>query len=480
MVNLLQKYLSPEKAQNLLKLTKAVMLISAAPVTVIIVYFIMDRMLFDHAMVAIIAILAAATFFIHPYITNIRELTDYVKRLAEDKNAEEPDLSFLNNVEELNSAVASLHSSWQERRNQLESALSENKIVIEVLPDAIFIMDEDQKIVRTNGMARHMFGNRLSGKNLNDVLPVDKLLTTVRHVKQIDEIEFNLDDKIRRDFLGKVTKFPINSPSNTDTILTLHDLTELKQIRKMRADFVANASHEMKTPLASIIGLIETMQTSAKDDPDAQKEFLVIMADQADRMKKLISDLLSLSRIEADTSAPEEQAEITRVLEDAKKSCEVLAEKRNVEISLKVQKDLPNIRGEEDQLIQVFTNLISNSIKYGHPDSEVKVEAKISRKLPLEIQEQYDKALLVTVEDKSDGIPEEHIPRLTERFYRVDSARSRKLGGTGLGLAIVKHILNRHKALMKVKSVKGEGSEFNIYIPLGNDGELDYNVKKTA
>jgi two-component system phosphate regulon sensor histidine kinase PhoR len=345
-------------------------------------------------------------------------------------------------------------------------------------------MDNKQQIVRTNGMARHMFGHRLTGKLMHEVIPIDDLSFAIKNVTQMNEIEFTLQGEITRDYIGKVTKFPANSPSHTDTILSLHDLTELKRIRRMRADFVANASHEMKTPLASIIGLIETLQTSAKDDPQARKQFLAIMAEQADRMKRLIADLLSLSKIEAETNLPDEKTDIGRVLQESKRHCDWLAEQKKMQVKLDIDSSLPEVAGDEDQLVQVFINLITNSIKYGHAESEILVQAKISRKLPIELNDKFDKAICITIEDKSDGIPHEHIARLTERFYRVDSARTRKLGGTGLGLAIVKHILNRHNGVLKIESVVGKGSKWSVFLPLAdsfviaNSGEQNIEISE--
>jgi len=459
--------MSTEPQIPLSKLIKAVGLISAAPAVVILVYALSGRMTFEHAILGIIAIVLATTFFIHPYISNIIALTDYVRKLAEDKKADEPDLSFLNNLEELSGAVAQLNKSWENRKNQLEAAVTENKIVIEVLPDALFILDKDQRIIRTNGMARHIFGHRITHQRIEEVLPIPELLNAIQNVKQVREVEFHITEReIKRDYYAKVTKFPANSPSSTDMIVTLHDLTELKQIRKMRADFVANASHEMKTPLASIIGLVETMQTSAKNDIEAQAEFLQIMSEQAARMKTLIEDLLSLSKIEADTSPPDKDADIAKIINDAKKHLEWAAKQKNVEIVINYKDEIPKMLGDENQLSQVLINLIGNSIKYGNADSDVVVEAKITRKLPLEISEKYDKAIQIDIIDKSDGIAEEHIPRLTERFYRVDTARTRKLGGTGLGLAIVKHTLNRHGGLIRITSKKGVGSTFSVFLPI--------------
>jgi two-component system phosphate regulon sensor histidine kinase PhoR len=339
--------------------------------------------------------------------------------------------------------------------------------VIEVLPDALFILDKDQRIIRTNGMARHMFGHRITHQRIEEVLPVPELISAIQNVKQVREVEFHITEReIRRDYYAKVTKFPANSPSSTDMIVTLHDLTELKQIRKMRADFVANASHEMKTPLASIIGLLETMQTSAKNDLEAQAEFLKIMSDQSVRMKTLIEDLLSLSKIEADTSPPDKKVDLVKIIEDAKKHAEYATSKKNINVIINIRDELPQILGDEHQLSQVIINLITNSAKYGYADSDIIIEARITRKLPLEISEKYDKAVEIAVTDRSEGIAPEHLPRLTERFYRIDSARTRKLGGTGLGLAIVKHTLNRHGGILKVASKLGEGSTFSVFLPI--------------
>lgn len=455
------------KNSSVMKLAKAVALINAVPIALIIVYASLGGLLLEHAFLALIAIVTTTTFFVHPYISNISALTDYVKKLAQDKKPEEPDLSFLNNLEELSAAVEELHKSWENRKSQLEAAVAENKIVIEVLPDVLFILDKDQRIVRTNGMARQTFGPRILHRRLEEIIPVRDFLNTVENVRQVREIEFRVNDgDIVREYLAKVTKFPANSPSYTDTIITLHDLTEIKQSRRIRADFVANASHEMKTPLASIIGLIETLQNSAKDDEQARHEFLKIMGEQSYRMKTLIEDLLSLSKIEADTTAPDGKVDVAKILNDAKKHCEWQAKQKNVTVLIDIHNNLPPVLGDENQLSQVFINLIQNAIKYGNPDSDIVIEATITRKLPIEMSEKYDMAVEISVTDKGEGIAPQHIPRLTERFYRVDAGRTKKLGGTGLGLAIVKHTLNRHNGILQIKSQVGKGSTFTVYLPV--------------
>jgi two-component system phosphate regulon sensor histidine kinase PhoR len=225
----------------------------------------------------------------------------------------------------------------------------------------------------------------------------------------------------------------------------------------MRADFVANASHELKTPIAGIMGFIETLRGPARDDADARERFLVIMAEQADRMRRLVDDLLMLSRIEQHEHArPDSAVDVGRVLESVRDLLQLKASSRKVAVELTVDPALPEAIGDHDELIVVFQNLIDNAIKYARPATVVKVAAR-----PLGRDR-----LAVAVSDEGDGIPATHLPRLTERFYRVDNARSRQLGGTGLGLAIVKHVVNRHRGRLDIQSTPGKGSVFTVTLPI--------------
>ena len=226
----------------------------------------------------------------------------------------------------------------------------------------------------------------------------------------------------------------------------------------MRVDFIANASHELRTPLAILIGAIETLMGPAAKDPNAQKRFLDMMQAQSNRMSQLINDLLSLSHIEMNEhSRPLDLLDIADVLRSV---AHLLASKAN-DLGKELVLELPSepiiIAGEKDQLIQVFTNLVDNALKYGREDSKVTVRLK-----------EVEKFARISVIDQGEGIPTEHLPRLTERFYRVDSDRSRQLGGTGLGLAIVKHIVSRHRGQLEIDSVVGKGSVFAIKLPLSS------------
>ena len=238
--------------------------------------------------------------------------------------------------------------------------------------------------------------------------------------------------------------------------MLLRDVTSQKQNEESRADFVANVSHELRTPLTSLIGFIETLRESAKNDPNARERFLSLMATQSDRMARLVNDLLSLSRIEMNAhDNPAKSVDLREVIETVIDMLAPQAEQRKIIIKTDLRNITSPIIGDPDELLQLFQNLIENSIKYANKNSIVRITSNCNIK-----------ACTISVIDESNGIPREHITRLTERFYRIDTARSRELGGTGLGLAIVKHIVNRHRGKLKIESVEGQGSTFSVSLPI--------------
>jgi two-component system, OmpR family, phosphate regulon sensor histidine kinase PhoR len=250
-------------------------------------------------------------------------------------------------------------------------------------------------------------------------------------------------------------------------LMTFHDLTPLRRVEEMRADFVANASHELRTPLAALSGFIETLQGSAKDDARARERFLPIMQEQARRMARLIDDLLSLSRIELNAHRrPDTAIELAPIVRQVADSLQTLARDRGVT----VQVDAANafrVPGDRDELVRVFENLVENALKYGAVGK--RVDIALSRGESPDGEEEA----LVSVRDYGPGIAPEHVPRLTERFYRVDVRESRAQGGTGLGLALVKHILNRHHGRLSIESMPGAGATFTVYLPLSGVGASD-------
>ena len=248
---------------------------------------------------------------------------------------------------------------------------------------------------------------------------------------------------------------PVAKPT---ALLTITDLTEVKRAEQLRADFVANASHELRTPLAVLLGFIETLTGPAADDPQAQREFLGIMQQQATRMARLVDDLLSLSRIElTEHAAPTRRVKVADVVGPIARALDLRAAERGMTIALVVAPGLPEVPGEPDELAQVAQNLIDNAIKYARPDSEITVTVGPSPRLA--------HGVMVRVRDRGEGIARKHLSRLTERFYRADKARSSRMSGTGLGLAIVKHVVNRHNGLLEIESKVGRGSKFTVHLP---------------
>jgi len=247
----------------------------------------------------------------------------------------------------------------------------------------------------------------------------------------------------------------IHSPA---ILLLFQDLTPLRRSEQMRADFVANASHELRTPLAALLGFIETLQGPARDDAAAREKFLHIMLAQARRMTRLIDDLLSLSRIELKEHVhPDKTLDLIDVLRQVRDAMQTLARDRDVEIKMVLPQQEVLVRGDRDELTRVFENLLENGLKYASAGKKLDLTVTV---VPIEQQ------VNVAIRDYGPGIPPEHLPRLTERFYRVDAAHSRAEGGTGLGLALVKHILNRHGGRLSIDSNVGQGATFTAHLPL--------------
>lgn len=465
-------------------LIKTIVVVTSPALIVLGTLFVFGELDLRYFMYAYFGIVAASFILVIPFLSNISALTHYVNDLAQDKRVRAPDLSFLSNVGELSGALSRLQRSWENKRHEMETIITEREILVDTLPDILIMTNNDKLIVRTNRAARNIFGQNLAHKHLRDIIPNEKLLTAVTTVIEDlngQAVEFHMEEPVARDFQAVIERFPIPSEGGISIVITMTDITSQKRIQHMRADFVANASHEIRTPLASIIGFIETLRGPAKDDPVAREEFLKVMADQAERMSKLVQDLLSLSKIEMNAhSKPESKVDLLRIIRAEKQHFEWACKQKNVTIRLKLNDNLPPTKGEDEELAQVVRNLLGNAIKYTNQDSEVVLSAKLTSELP---QDQYfrnlTRAICFSVQDQGEGIPKEHIPRLTERFYRVDSARTRKVGGTGLGLAIVKHILNRHNGVLAIDSEVGQGSTFHVYLPVYDDAiELEQKQKE--
>lgn len=333
------------------------------------------------------------------------------------------------------------------------------------LPDPIFFLDKDRLVVRANAVAHALVDSDLTGRDIANGLRDPALLSAIDRAIEFAEpqtVDLRLPVPVETEFIVRVQ--PIDPPRGTPTgqdapvvLIDMQDVTALRRSEQMRVDFVANVSHELRTPLTSLTGFIETLRGPAKDDPDAREKFLSIMQEQSQRMFRLINDLLGLSRIELDEhSRPRQEVDLEELLDRLVQFLGHKADDLGVTIRVDIPAGLPPIHGDEDQLFQVFQNLLDNALKYGAKGDSVEVA----------VERRDHRRLVVSVTDHGPGISAEHLPRLTERFYRVDEARSRELGGTGLGLAIVKHILNRHRGRLNVTSEIGRGSTFSVMLPI--------------
>lgn len=320
------------------------------------------------------------------------------------------------------------------------------------------LLDGEANVLSRNAAADRLLGSLPLGAHVAGRLRSPAVLDIIRETlatgrpNQIEHVE-----RLPSQQVYVVRIAPVDLPGRDQRdrlyLLSFRDVSELHRLDRMRSDFVANASHELRTPLASLRGFIETLQGAAKSDPKAQERFLSIMLDQSTRMSRLIDDLLSLSRLELRSNvAPEGKVDLVPLLSHVRDALSPLAEELGVEINLHLPERAVEVTGDRDELVQVFENLVENACKYGQDGKTVDVFLKSPEAGPVE----------VTVVDHGPGIPSEHVPRLTERFYRVSVADSRSKKGTGLGLAIVKHILTRHRARLVVTSEMGKGSQFTV------------------
>lgn len=322
----------------------------------------------------------------------------------------------------------------------------------------IVVFRRDATMLFQNRAAERAFGAIEAGMHLSARWRSPSILDMIRETIATDEPnQIEHSERLPSERVYIVRSSPLELPAATEAaeqlyLLSFRDISELRRIDRMRSDFVANASHELRTPLASLRGFIETMQGPARSDPKAQERFLAIMLDQANRMSRLVDDLLSLSRLETRSHiAPNQIVDLGPLIGHVRDSLSPLARDLEVELRLHLPEGKVEVVGERDELVQVFENLIENACKYGQEGKVVDVYLTGGDRPPE-----------VRIVDYGPGIPAEHVPRLTERFYRVSVADSRSKKGTGLGLAIVKHILTRHRARLLVRSEEGKGTEFTV------------------
>lgn len=338
------------------------------------------------------------------------------------------------------------------------------RAVLDCLPNPVILLDKHRTVVEANRVARETFEALTLGRDLALAVRHPSVLGVVDRVLANggeEAAEAQLPLPVPRTFLAHAVGVA-EADSGVAVALVLTDTTLTRRAEQLRADFIANASHELRSPLASVLGFVETLKGPAKTDMAVQTRFLDIVHREAKRMARLLDDLFSLSRVEINEHVPpKEKVELALVLGNAAEPLGPRAAERNMDVRLDCPPGLPAVIGDSDQLVQVFRNLIENSIRYAHAGTPVTIAAREVARIP----DLGGPGVAIAIVDESDGIPAEAIPRLTERFFRVDKARSQALGGTGLGLAIVKHIVSRHRGRLVIESEAGKGSRFTVYLP---------------
>ncbi len=367
-------------------------------------------------------------------------------------------------------ALLAMERETQGLRRRVAASDELQRALVDAIPDPVLVVDSRGYVRLANPTAEQHFDQKLAGHPLGRFLRDPGILAAI-------------DSAIRADVSSTVSFSPLLDRTRHYTcriqpmltvdgepaaILSLRETSEQVAIERMRSDFIANASHELRTPLTALNGFVETLKGPARDDPSAQAMFLDIMEAESSRMTRLIDDLLSLSKLEADVHRPvSEDVDLAELVQVAVSGLEPQLRKNRTTVETEVEDRPMRVRGDPDQLQQLVANLIDNASKYGRPGTPVRIELAC-------LDPAGDKAgplagrpaIRLSVIDQGEGIAAEHLPRLTERFYRVDRSRSRRAGGTGLGLAICKHIIKRHGGHLNVESKLGEGSRFSVFIPV--------------
>ncbi|MCR8547166.1 ATP-binding protein [Salipiger sp. P9] len=342
---------------------------------------------------------------------------------------------------------------------------ADSRQLVAAVPLPAVLIRWDERIAAANTEAQALLGEGLEGRHF---------ITALRQPTLLDAIEGTF-----RDGAPRLTRFLTNDGRQNTTyevscravaleggpgvMLTFQDVTHVEQAGQMRRDFVANVSHELRTPLTALLGFIETLKGPAREDAAARDRFLSIMESEAGRMERLVGDLLSLSRVEADERVrPTEPVDLPALLRSVLNGLAPLAEEAEVRLVADLPEGELEVPGDADQLRQVVVNLVENGVKYSGRGAEVRVSLTPPGYQPRLRGEGVE----IAVADSGPGFDPLHIPRLTERFYRVDNHRSREMGGTGLGLAIVKHIVNRHRGRLRIESAPGKGATFRVVLPM--------------
>lgn len=398
----------------------------------------------------------------------IKEITYAASRVASGELGKRVNISGKDEVGVLADSINDMASKLNDTILSLKDKNIKLEAIMSSVVNGIIAIDSRERILFINPVAAKLLNiaeEDVVGKHLLQVVrsnAIDNYLKELLKGKSFFDTELSIDypeERVLKLYANPIKQ--LDKSGIAGIIITIQDITELRKLERMRTEFVANVSHELKTPLTSIKGFAETLKNGAIEDKEDAVRFLDIIEAEADRLYRLISDILSLSELEQKkTKTVSEKIKIDKIVKDVLSMLKGQADKKDIELTSKVQEDIKSPVGDPDKLKQMLINLVDNALKYTPEKGRVSVEAYNGT-------DSHGKdGIVIKVSDNGIGIPKQHIPRLFERFYRVDKARSRKLGGTGLGLAIVKHIVILFEGEIDVKSEVGKGTVFAITLPV--------------
>lgn len=407
-----------------------------------------------------------------PFLRELEQLINYLKQEAEGRvNIQMP--RFVKRRREAFKIVQSFNQikmNWLTRTKILEAQTLSDTAILESLPEPLLMLNKDGGIVSANLSARQLLDKKNTSKNVFEALKNAQFEKAVKRVllnqTEHENIEFQIKLNGKKVYLRALINWlPAMTKNGAEVVVLVHDITNFKVFEKSQNAFFANASHELKTPLSVLSGFIETLQTSAKDDADAREKFLNIMAEQTTHMTDLVQDLLALSKLDLENDAPQENILLADLIRSVFQALQIKAQKQNKKLILKENADLPPFKGYSSELFRVFQNLIDNALKYSKNKSSITVTLDTK----MDTIEQPDglgiptQTVVVSIHNQGSVIPEEEIPHLFERFYRME--KNMNVSGTGLGLAIASEIVHKYQGSINVESKSRTGTTFIVHLP---------------
>ncbi len=411
-------------------------------------------------LIVLILTVVVASSFTSNLVVPLQEMTRVAHQMAEGKLDATLNVRSEDEIGALSRGLNYMAQRLRDNIRQITEERNKVKAILTSMNDGVIAIDRNGAILLINPAVERMFDIKYEnsvGKTVIEVIrnfELEKLLHEALESNESLTRELQLMAPEPRSF--RISTAPLTNESGVvGVVAVMRDITAFREVERMKTEFVANVSHELRTPLTSIKGFVETLLDGALEDQATARHFLEIINDEADRLNRLISDLLSLSRIEAkQREVHKKPLDLEKLIYNSSSILIPLATEKNQSLNVNIIGRLPVIDADEDMLGQLMINLVDNAIKYTPEGGQISIRA-----------EQWNDGVKVAVSDTGIGIARESIPRLFERFYRVDKARSREMGGTGLGLAIVKHILEVHNGKIQVESRLGKGSTFTFYIP---------------